>query len=150
MFECSHKNLKLKPETPTVAYKRQYSRITAIEIICINWFFYMVILLLFDTRLLGPTHAVSYAAFPVFIVWGLYLVAKISREREPAFAIRYAIPTVGVLWLPIEMASAWGLYTEVWIRPLEYSVTMSFMVLAFIVGGYWIMTTRRSQKTVAS
>ena len=150
MFKWFQRNLKLKPETPTVAYKRQYSRITAIEIICINWFFYMVILLLFDTRLLGPSHWVTQATFPIFIIWGLYLVTKLSRETEPAFAIRYAIPTVGVLWLPTEMASAWGLYTEVWIRPLEYGVTMSLVTLVFIAGGYLILPTPRSRKSVTA
>ena len=57
MFMWFHRNLKLTPARRTPGYKRQFSRIVALEVIMINWFFYVLILWLFDPRVLGPFHS---------------------------------------------------------------------------------------------
>ena len=134
MFKWFHRNARLKPEAPTVGYRRQYSRITALEMVTVSWFFYVLNIMIYDPRFLGPMHPVTLSIYGIFIVWAIYLIYKLSKEREMAFSIRYAIPTVGVAWLPTEMSTHMGLYKEVWIYPTEYVVTNLMIAAALIAG----------------
>ncbi len=144
MFKWFHRNAKLKPEMPTVGYVQQYSRITAMETVFISWFFYILIITLFDPRILGPYHPVTYAVFYGFMVWGLYLLFfKMLQQRDMAFAIRYAIPANAVLWLCFETASAWGWYTELWVKPFDYPVFNIVLLAVFIAGGVMLNLTAR-------
>ena len=132
MFLWFHRNFKLKPEKPTAGYVRQYSRITAIESIMISWVFYIIIICFFDPRIFGPTHWMTYGLFGASLVWGIYLLWKLSQIGTMGLAIRYAIPTVAPLWLTVEMASLWDWMTEIWVKPFEYPISMSLMFLAFV------------------
>ncbi len=133
MFKWFHRNAKLKPEEPTPGYRRQYSRITAIETVFITWFFYIFVIILFDPRLFGPQTPVTIGAFYGALAWGLYLMAfKMPTFTNPGEAIRYAIPSTGIIWLCFEMASAWGWYQEIWLRPVEFPVSNIVFVLVFI------------------
>ena len=136
MFLWFHRNAKLKPETPTPGYRRQYSRITALETVFISWFFYIFIILLFDPRIFGPQHFVTVSAFWGALIWGLYLMAfKMPNFSNAGEAIRYAIPSTGIIWLCFEMASAWGWYQEIWLKPIEFPVSNIVFALVFIAFG---------------
>ena len=137
MFLWFHRNFRLRPEKPTVAYRRQYSRITALENIMISWVFYIIIICFFDPRIFGPTHWATYALFGGSLVWGGYLLRKLSNIGTMGLAIRYAIPTVAPLWLTIEMASLWDWLTEIWVKPFDYPISMSLMLAAFI--GFFVV-----------
>ena len=52
------------------------------------------------------------------LVWGVYLATKLLKQRGFGPTFRYAIPTGNILWLPIESFARWGLYPEVWIKPV--------------------------------
>jgi len=67
------------------------------------------------------------------LAWGLYLFFfKILRYRSVAEALRYGIPTVGILWYCFEITAIWGWYKEIWIRPLEYPLTNILIASAFV------------------
>ena len=54
------------------------------------------------------------------------------------------IPANAVLWLCFEMASAWGWYTEIWVKPFEFPISNLVMLALFIGGGILVnMTSRR-------
>ena len=128
-----HHNAKLKPGVPTPGYQRQYSRITALETVFISWFFYIFIIFLFDPRIFGPQHFVTGSAFCGALVWGLYLMAfKMPKFTNAGEAIRYAIPSTGIIWLCFEMASAWGWYQEIWLKPIEFPISNIIFALVFI------------------
>lgn len=145
MFKWFHRNAKLKPEAPTPGYRRQYSRIAAIETVFVSWFFYIFIILLFDPRILGPQHFVTVAAFWGALIWGLYLMAfKMPNFTNAGEAIRYAIPTTGIIWLCFEMASAWGWYQEIWLKPIEFPISNVVFALVFVgLGALIIMNSNR-------
>lgn len=129
-----HRNTKLSPEKPTSGYRRNYAWVTAFETIFITWAFYLQIIILYDPRIVGFSHPVTFAMFFVYLAWGIYLIAKLSRFTEPAAAIRYAIPTVAVFWISIEMGSHWGWFTEIWVRPLQWPISNALFILAFVAG----------------
>ena len=143
MFMWFHRNFRLRPNQPTPGYRRQFARITAMEMIFVNWFFYVVNIAVFDPRLLGPRHTVTYALWVVFLAWGCYLLWKLLKYTSIAGAIRYAIPTVGAFWISIEMAAQWQLFSEIWVRPFEFPAANILIIAAFVASGTLINLTGR-------
>ena len=134
MFLWFHNNLRLQPNKPTPGYRRQFSRIAAMESVFVSWFFYLVIISLIDPRILGPTHPVTYLVSAGMLIWGIYLVLfKMLGLRSMGGAIRYAIPVTGILWYCLEITSVWGWYTEVWVMPFQYPVANIGFLAAFVL-----------------
>ncbi len=155
MFMWFHRNFKLTPARRTPGYKRQFSRIVALEVIMINWFFYVLILWLFDPRVLGPFHPATIAVVCAVLLWGLWLFFfRMLPFRRPAAALRYAVPCANVLWFCVEAGSAWQLYTEPWIYPFRFPFTNVVILLAFLGGLAWFVARHRaaagSQSAVAA
>lgn len=140
MFMWFHRNFKLTPARRTAGYKRQFSRIVALEVIMLNWFFYVLILVLFDPRILGPSHLATIAVGIVIFIWSMWLLFfKMTSMPRPAGAIRYAVPCANIFWYCVESGSAWQLYVEPWIRPFEYPITNTLLLLAFAGGLLWFI-----------
>jgi hypothetical protein len=112
-------------------YRRRFARITAIETVVVRWFMYIAIILAFDPRVPGFRHPVTMGLFYGVIAWGLYLTSfRLVKYRAMAGAVRYAIPTGGILWLAVEMAAAWRWYPEIWVKPYGYPVTNVAILVA--------------------
>lgn len=133
MFLWFHRHFRLRPNRPSAGYKRQFSRITAMEAIFVSWFFYVLILFAVDPRILGLYHPVTYTLTAAVFGWGMYLlVFKLLKYRSMAAAIRYAIPTTGALWFCVEMSSLWNWYPEVWVKPFEFPAVNLALGVAFV------------------
>jgi hypothetical protein len=139
-----HRNTTLAPEKPTTGYKRNYAWVTAWEAIFVTWAFYLQIILLYDPRVVGFSHPVTFAVFFAYLAWGLYLLSKLMKHAEPAAAIRYAIPTTAAFWITIEMGSHWGWFTEIWVRPIQFPVSNAAFIVAFAAGAALILRPRAS------
>ena len=135
MFMWFHRNFKLRPGRMTPGYKRQHARTTAMETVFLIWLIYIFAITINDPRLIGYDSVAAMVITVGFVVWGLYLVNKLVRIRGLGAAYRYAIPTANILWLPIEAFSRWGLYPEIWVKPVEYSVAMATFFAVFLVAG---------------
>ena len=135
MFMWFHRNFRLRPGRMTAGYQRQHARTTAIETVFLIWFIYLCAITINDPRLIGYDSIAAVVITVGFVAWGLYLVNKLTRIRGLGAAFRYAIPTANILWLPIEGFSRWGLYPEVWVKPLQYSVLMTIVLLVFAAAG---------------
>ena len=142
MFMWFHRNLKIRPGQMTPGYKRQFSRITAMETVFLIWMIYIFAITINDPRLIRYDSPTAIALTVGFLVWGLYLAAKLLKVRTPGAAFRYAIATGSILWLPTEAFSYWGIYPEVWIRPTEFPLLMATVALLFLaaLGMAWRST----------
>ncbi len=119
---------------PASGQGRNFCRITFLETLYITWFCYAASLLLGDARFLGYTHHMTYTIAAGLAVWGVYLLWRLSRFTRVMAAIRYAIPTKAILWIPFgELGPRYGLYDEVWLKPLEYSTAMWTVLAVFVV-----------------
>jgi len=146
-FKWLHQRVHLDPGQASAAKKRDYARITAIETIVVIWFIYVVNLTLYDERILGVHHPVTYLVFFGFLIWAVYLNSRLIKYARMAPAVRYAIPTTVITWLDIEVLSRWGMLDEFWLKPEEYALEMSLILAAFLVAGIGIyMTPERSQE----
>jgi hypothetical protein len=131
MFMWFHRNLGLRPGRMTPGYERQHARTTAIETVFLIWFIYICAIAINDPRLIRYDSVAAMAITVGFVVWGLYLARKLMAIRGIGPTFRYAIPTGHILWLPIEAFSRWGLYPEIWIKPIEYDGLMLTVLLLF-------------------
>ena len=135
MFMWFHRNLRLRPGRMTAGYKRQHARTTAMETVFLIWFIYICAITINDPRLIRYDSTAAMVITVAFVVWGIYLVNKLLKVRGLGAAFRYSIPTAHILWLPIEAFSRWGLYPEVWVKPTEFPVIMTLILILFITAG---------------
>jgi hypothetical protein len=134
MFMWFHRNFKLRPDKMTPGYKRQHARTAAIETVFLIWTIYLFAIFINDPRGIDWDSITAMVITVGFVVWGLYLINKLMKIRGLGPSFRYAIPTGAIAWLPIEAFSRWGLYPEIWIKPAEYTGSMTLVLVFFIVG----------------
>ncbi len=151
MFLWFHRNLKLKPDTMTPGYKRQYARIAALETVFLIWGIYLFAIFFNDPRGIRYDSVTSMLLTVLFVIWGCYLAVKMMKIRGLGATFRYAIPTGNILWLPIEGFARWGLYPEVWVMPVEYPLLMSSVFILFLIGCVSMyMTDRKTAPQTAA
>ncbi len=134
MFMWFHRNFKLRPDRMTPGYKRQHARTAALETVFLIWTIYLFAIFINDPRGIRYDSMSAVVITLGFIAWGIYLVAKNLKIRGLGAAFRYGIPVAHICWLPIEGLSRWGLYPEVWVKPAEYPVLMSFVFAVYLAG----------------
>jgi hypothetical protein len=131
MFMWFHRNFGLRPGTMTAGYKRQHARNTALETVFLVWTIYLFAIYINDPRGIRYDSVAAMVLTVGFVAWGLYLVAKLLKLREFGPTYRYAIATGNILWLPIEGFSRWGLYPEVWVKPVQFPLFMGSVLVVF-------------------
>ena len=109
-----------------------YGPRTAFEMIGSLWFFYVLLLLLYDKSVFGERHPATYACLLFSFAGGMWLLYRLWHIKNMGYAIRYAIPTVIVLWNVVEILARWKVFTEPWIK-INYPV-MAVIAAAFLIG----------------
>ena len=139
-FIWFQRNLKLRTGKPNPAHERNFAAITALETIYVIWFFYLLLLFMYDERILGDRHPVTYGIFFVNVIWAVYLFQRLMKFWRVTTAIRYGIPTAIVAWNVVEIAGRWHLFTEFWEKPQEFWLEMSLITAGVVIAG--ILATR--------
>ncbi len=147
-FKWFHRNFNMKIGKPASGKKRNFATITAMETIYVTWFFYIVLLLVYDKALFGDRHAVTYGVFYGSLVWSLYLFVRLVKFKKIAPAVRYAIPTVIIFWNAVEILGRWQFFDEIWVQPEKYALEMGLIFLAFVGVSLLTILTPEREKTV--
>lgn len=125
--------LRLGFGKPSTAQGRNFCRVTFLETVYVIWFCYALSLFLGDPRYLGYTHPVTFAMLGALSVWGVYLLWRLMKFSRIMAAIRYAIPTKAIFWIPFgEFFPRYGWYEEFWLRPWEYKWPMLGVLVLFV------------------
>ena len=133
-FRFFQRNMKLSTGKPTRGYKRNYAAVTAMETVYVIWFFYIVLLLLYEDSFVGDRHPLTYAFFFINTAWSLYLLYRLSKFWNVTRAIRYAIPTAIIAYTSYEIIGRWGILVEFWVYPKEYMMELAIIIGAISVG----------------
>lgn len=129
-----HRNLRFDPGLPTPDNGRSFARITALETIFVTWFCYEF--WLYVGYMLGNTAIlVLYAGW---VGWTGYILWKLLKIPRVGHAVRYGIPVGIVGWGVAEMPAHFGLYSEIWLKPFDYAVTNTIMLLLFTAGMVYV------------
>ena len=131
-FNWFQKLFKFKIAPPDLSRKRNFGIITSTETIVILWFFYTLLMVVYDNRIFGERHIATFVVFYCSLLWSSYLFFKLVNFKKIAPAVRYAIPTVIIFWNSIEILGRWGFYEEIWIKPITYFWEMTFIFLTFL------------------
>jgi hypothetical protein len=144
-FFWIQRHCKVATGAPTRRYKRNFASITALETIYVIWFFYVVLLVIYDNAFLGDRHLVTYIYLFLNTIWALYLFRRLMSISRGATALRYAVPTAVIAWTSIEILGRWSFFTEIWVHPLDYAFEMTLVVCAFMafVGLAWFAPARK-------
>ena len=134
MFMWFHRNFRLRPGSMTPGYQRQHARIAAMETVFLIWTIYLFAIFINDPRGIRYDSTAAMAITVGFVGWGIYLVPRLLKIRGLGASFRYGIAVGNVTWLPIEAFSRWGLYPEVWVRPVEFPLLMGTVFSAYAVG----------------
>jgi hypothetical protein len=149
-FIWFQRNLKLRTGKPNSGHERNFAAITALETIYVVWFFYLLLLFMYDENILGDRHPVTYGIFFLNVIWAVYLFLRLMRFWRVTTAIRYGIPTAIVAWNAVEIAGRWHLFTEFWEKPQEFWLEMSLVTVGVVVAGLLAVRTPAHKKSELS
>jgi hypothetical protein len=149
-FLWFQRHLKLKTGRPSPGYERNFAAITALETIYVIWFFYLLLLFIYDEKILGDRHPVTYGIFFLNVIWAVYLFQRLMRFWKVTTAIRYGIPTAIVAWNAVELAGRWHLFTEFWERPQDFALEMSLLTAGIAIAAWLAVRTPAHKKSELS
>lgn len=145
-FLWFQRNAGLRTGKPNPDNERNFAAITALETIYVVWFFYLMLLFMYDENILGDRHPVTYGIFFLNVIWSVYLFQRLVRFWKVTTAIRYGIPTAIICWNTIEIAGRWHLFTEFWEHPQDYGLEMSLILGGVIIAAILAVKTPTHQK----
>ncbi len=132
-FNWFQKKLKLTNTVELKPAKRNTAMTTVLELVMLLWTFYLVLLFVYDDNFFGDRHIATYFVAFGSLFWSLILFIRLIKITKPAYAIRYAIPTVIIFWNFIEILGRWDFFKEIWIEPGKYWLEMLLILIVFIV-----------------
>jgi hypothetical protein len=145
-FIWFQRNLGMKTGKPNTAHERSFAGITALETIYVIWFFYLVLLFLYDDSFFGDRHPVTYAAFFLNTFWAVYLFRRLMKFWRVTTAIRYAIPTGIIAWTSVELGGRWRWFTEFWEYPELYTLELIILTVGIVLAAWLAARTPLHQK----
>jgi hypothetical protein len=132
-FMWMHRNLKLNPGDKVSGQQRNIASIVAMETIYVTWFFYIVLLVLYNPRFFGTEHWATFLACGLSFIWAGYLVQRLWWYQRMAPALRYAIPTAIIAWNVVEILEKWGRIDEIWVQPQKYALQIGIAIAALVL-----------------
>ena len=75
------------------------------------------------------TYLLFFASFAVFF----YLTYKLLGYDRFGANLRFAIPTVTILWNDVEILAKWGMLKEPWVH-------INWPIMSVIIGGFLVST----------
>jgi len=110
-----------------------YGPRTFFEYIMVTWTFYVLLMIGYDEVLFGAyswfTYILFFASFSVFF----YLTYKLLGYDRFGANLRFAIPTVTILWNDVEILAKWGMLKEPWVH-------INWPIMSVIIGGFLVST----------
>lgn len=149
-FLWFQRNLKLRTGKPTPGHERNFAAITALETVYVIWFFYLLLLFIYDDKILGDRHPVTYGIFFLNVIWAVYLFQRLMKFWKVTTAIRYGIPTAIVAWNAVEIGGRWHLFTEFWEHPQDFGLEMSLLAGGVVIAALLAARTPAHKKAELS
>lgn len=149
-FKWFHRHMGLSTGRPNRHHERNFAAITALETIYVIWFFYLLLLFMYEETILGDRHPVVYGIFFLNIIWAIYLFQRLMKFWKVTTAIRYGIPTAIIAWNVVEIAGRWHLFTEFWERPQDFAVEMGLLTAGIAIAAVLVVKTPANKKSEMS
>jgi hypothetical protein len=149
-FRWFQRHAKLQTGRPSKGYKRNFAAITALETVYVIWFFYLLLLFLYNEDIAGDRSPAAYVFFFLNTIWAVYLFQRLIKFWKVTTAIRYGIPTAIIAWNTVELAGRWHLFTEFWEKPQEFWLEMTLFTVAVVIAALLAVRTPAHKKAELS
>ena len=149
-FLWLQRNAGLKTGKPTKGHKRNFAAITALETIYVIWFFYLVLLFLYNEDIAGENSPAAYTFFFLNTIWAVYLLQRLVKFWKVTTAIRYGIPTAIIAWNTVELMGRWNIFTSFWEKPQEFWLEMTLFTVAIVIAAILAVLTPAHKKAELS
>jgi hypothetical protein len=136
-----------RKEMPDIAIDHWGPRV-AFKMFAMIWIGHVALFFAYDKDIFGPQGQFCKLFFIFCLFAGTYLFYRLTKAREMAFAFRYAMPTVIVIWSCIETLVKWKIFSEPWIT--LNPVFMITVIAAFIGIIVFITLSERRKKGLAN
>ena len=117
---------------PAPRNRPNVARVAAFEYFFVTWFMYVLMIVIIDPRLNGLYHPVTYTLSAAIGLWGIYLLWKLTQQREVGFTIRYGIGAVGVAWYIPEALALYEKFYEFYIYADKHPIAIMAVLIVFI------------------
>ncbi len=121
------------PDPPDESDPINYAPRAAFEYIGVTWAFYVLALLVLDPQIAGPVSWPTALVCLGTLAGGGFCFVRLLRLDAFGYALRYAIPTAVMLWVPIEILVKWKVMGEP--RITLHPPTMFVLVAGFLLSG---------------
>jgi len=138
------RKLKLMRGAIATGKVSNYGPRTAFEYIMVTWTFYILLMIGYDEQLFGPQSWFIYIMFLASFSVFFYLCYKLLGYYKYGANLRYAIPTVTILWNDVEILAKWGMLKEPWVH-INWPI-MSVIIAGFCISTYLIVKDLRKRK----
>lgn len=138
-FRWIQRHAHLPVGKPNPRHERNFALITFMESIMLLWFFYLLLLVLYNENWLGAHHPLTYGYFVLNTIWAVYLFRRMIRMWKVPTAVRYAIATGIIAFTSYELLGRWDIGEDIWVQPGKYGMELSLITLAIavIIGISW-------------
>jgi hypothetical protein len=145
-FLWFQRNAGMRTGKPNPDHERNFASITALETIYVTWFFYLMLLFMYDESILGERHPVTYGIFFLNVIWSVYLFQRLVKFWKVTTAIRYGIPTAIICWNTVEIMGRWHLFTEFWEQPEKFGLEMTLIAAGVCIAAFLAVRVPVHQK----
>jgi hypothetical protein len=116
----------------------------AFKMFTLVWMGHVSLFFAYDPDFFGPQGKFCKVFFVACLIGGTYLFYRLTKAEEMGFALRYAIPTVVVIWSSIETLAKWKILSEPWI-----TLNPAFMIIVvgvFVIAIVFIVRAEKAKK----
>ena len=128
---------------------RNAAVVTFMELNMIMWASYLVLLLCYDSHILGDRHPVTLAVAFACLVGSAFMFRDLLKCSSWGKALRQAIATVIVFWTFVEVMGRLDFLKEIWVEPFAHAGEMLWIAGTFAaVTIAAILISRRKRVTL--
>ena len=128
-FMWLRRRFRMKIAYTSNAKTKNYAVVTAMETIFVLWVTYIMMMIVYSY---GDREWPTWAMFFGCLLWSLYLLWRLLKHAKIGPALRYAVPTVVIFWMSVEVLGRWGFFTEIWAHPTEYVLEVGLIAAALV------------------
>jgi len=121
-------------------HERNFALITFIESIYLLWFFYLLLLVVYNEAWIGETSPLMLVIFVLNTIWTIYLFSRLIKMWKVGTAVRYAIATGIIGFTSYEILGRWGVKAgDIWMEPEKYGLELIAVtvVIAIVTAISW-------------
>lgn len=113
--------------------RRNTAVVTFMELNMIMWASYLVLLLCYDSDILGDRHPVTLLLAFGCLVGSIFMFCDLLKCDTWGKALRQAIATVVVFWTFVEVMGRLNFLKEIWVEPFAHVSEMLCIAVSFLM-----------------